>query len=330
MHSTLQSETPERRLKVTCYGAGNIGRSWALLFAQHGHDVRLYDRALGAAAAALGRISESVLDLERIGVVTDPAAILGRVTVVADAGSALAGSDYVQESIVESLEAKREAFLEIAHLAPASAILASSCSTIPGSEFMDVAHRERCIVVHPVNPPHVIRAVEVVPALWTSESTLTRVSELLRSMGQTPIILRREIYGFVINRLQFAVINEALHLVRRGICAPEAIDAAMRDGLGPRWALCGVFGTSHLNAVGGIREYYTKFPGLMEQILGCLHAGACVPDEALTELISADLEKRLPAEQVPALQRARDLELIRLRKLMGTDLLQPASAAPGS
>jgi Prolyl oligopeptidase, N-terminal beta-propeller domain len=88
---------------------------------------------------------------------------------------------------------------------------------------------------------------------------------------------------------------------QRGVmCEPEAIDAAMRDGLGPRWALYGVFATSHLNALGGIREYYTKFPGLLEKVLQCLHAGPCIPDAALTEVIAADLERRLSANEVPA------------------------------
>lgn len=93
---------------------------------------------------------------------------------------------------------------------------------------------------------------------------------------------------------------------------------AMRDGLGARWALYGVFGTSHLNASGGIREYYTKFAGTLRAILGCLHATPCVPDGELTQAIAGWLEKAMPVREVPAHQQRRDLHMMRLRRFLAS------------
>lgn len=300
---------------VACYGTGNIGRSWALVFASYGHTVRLYDRSPAAVDAALAAIAAGARDLACEGSTAGPAEVLSRIETPGSLDELLCDVGYVQESVLESRGAKHEAFVDIAGLAPETAIIASSSSTIPGNEFMNVTRPERCIVVHPVNPPHVVRAVEVVPSPWTSQETTVRVCDFLRSVGQRPILLRREIFGFVINRLQFAVVNEALHLVREGICDPDAVDTAIRDGLGPRWALYGLFGTSHLNAMGGIREYYLKFSVALRQILESLHSGACIPDEALTNLIADCLERRMPAREVPTLQLERDRQLMRLRKL---------------
>jgi len=129
----------------------------------------------------------------------------------------------------------------------------------------------------------------------------------------------------VVNRLQFALVNEALHLIRDGVCDAEAIDVAMRDGLGPRWALYGVFGASHLNAGGGIREYYSKFASTLRAILECLHAGPCVPDAAMTEAIARSLEKGMPVRDVPTHQARRDLRLMKLRRFLTSfDKVEPA------
>jgi L-gulonate 3-dehydrogenase len=302
---------------IACIGAGNIGRSWALAFASHGHIVRLFDRSLNALKAARDAIAAGAADLAEARLIEAVAPIVSRIEVSESLERTLTGVDYVQESVPENRDMKRAAFLEVAALAPNTAILASSSSTIPGSEFMNVRHPERCVVAHPVNPPHVIRAVEVVPSPWTSEETITRTCEFLTSVGQRPILLQREIFGFVINRLQYAMVNEALHLIREGLCDADAIDTAVRDGLAHRWALYGLFGTSHLNAQGGIREYYSKFSGTLREILECLHREPCVPDEKLTDVIAKCLERRMPTRDVPELQLERDRRLMSLRTLLG-------------
>jgi L-gulonate 3-dehydrogenase len=315
---TARSAGRRRSLDVACFGVGNIGRSWALAFALHGHRVRLYDPSADAAAGASRSIASALTALARARLVRNPATIRSRIEVVRDVRHALRGVHYVQESAPEDRTVKRAAIEEIAAFAPTAALIGSSSSTIPGSEFMQVKNPGRCMVVHPVNPPHVIRAVELVPTPWTTRQTIARISRLMTSIGQRPVLLRRELFGFVVNRLQFALVNEALHLIRDGVCDAEAIDVAMRDGLGPRWAMYGVFRTSHLNASGGIREYYSKFAGTLRAILECLHTTPCVPDAVLTQAIAASLEKAMPVRQVPAHQQSRDLNLMRLRRFLAS------------
>jgi len=317
--------TKQLSLEIACYGVGNIGRSWALAFALRGHRVRIYDRSVDAAAAASRTIGSGLAALARARLVKNPQAVRSRIEVTRDARRALQGAYYVQESVPEDRAIKRAALEEIAACAPKSALIGSSSSTIPGSEFMQITNPGRCMVVHPVNPPHVIRAVELVPTPWTTRQTIARVSDLMVSIGQRPVLLKRELFGFVVNRLQFALVNEALHLIRDGVCDAEAIDVAMRDGLGPRWALYGVFGASHLNAGGGIREYYSKFASTLRAILECLHAGPCVPDAAMTEAIARSLEKGMPVRDVPTHQARRDLRLMKLRRFLTSfDKVEPA------
>ena len=154
-------------------------------------------------------------------------------------------------------------FARLDAAAPPDAVLASSTSAILPSAFTEgLKGRARCLVVHPINPPYLIPAAEIVPAPWTTPEAVERTAELLRAAGHAPIVMKREIDGFVMNRLQGALLEEAFRLVAQGYASVEDIDVGIRDGLALRWSFMGPFETIDLNAPGGVRDYVERYQGI--------------------------------------------------------------------
>lgn len=241
-------------------GAGLIGRAWAHVFARAGWHVRVWDPAPAQRDSAASSIARSLRDLATHGLVADPAGAAKRVTVCSSLAEALAGAGYVQESGPESVEAKLATFAELDTLAHPDTVLASSTSAIVPSRFTErLEGRARCIVAHPVNPPHLVPVVELCGAPWTSIETRERARTILREVGQVPIEVKKEIDGFILNRLQAAFLTEAFRLVQEGYVSPEDLDHTVADGLGLRWAFMGPFETIELNAPGGISDYCERY-----------------------------------------------------------------------
>ena len=248
-------------------GAGLIGRSWAVVFARAGWDVRLADLSEATLAAAPGLIRQALDDLAAHGLADDPAAAAARVVPAASLAEAVEATDLVQENGPETVEAKRAIFADLDRAAPPTTILASSTSFIPASAFSEgLPGRERCLVGHPVNPPHLVPVVELCGAPWTASETIARARELYASAGQSPITVNREIFGFVLNRLQGALLAEAFRLVGEGVVSPQDLDVTLKDGLGLRWSFMGPFETIELNAPGGIADYCARYAGSMKRI----------------------------------------------------------------
>ena len=174
-----------------------------------------------------------------------------------------------------------------------------------------MATRQRCLVVHPINPPHLIPLVEIVPAPWTDPDAARRAAELMRSIGQTPIRVRREINGFVVNRLQSALLSEAFRLVEDGIVSADEVDSAVSDGLGLRWCFMGPFQTIDLNAKTGVAEYCRNL-GPMYYGLAKEQSDPRPWAEALVAEVEDTLRTHTPAQQIPARQRWRDNYLAKL------------------
>ena len=241
-------------------GAGLIGRSWANIFARAGWHVRVWDPLAEQRAAATDQIARSLHDLARHGLVDDPDAAARRVEVVGQLADAVQGTEYVQESGPENLETKLATFAQLDAAAAPSTILASSTSAIVASLFTEkLTGRARCLVAHPVNPPHVVPVVEVCGAPWTSPETIERARKILGEIGQAPIEVKREIDGFILNRLQVALLTEAFKLVQEGYVTPQDLDRTIADGLGLRWSFMGPFETIELNAPGGIADYCARY-----------------------------------------------------------------------
>ena len=246
--------------KIAVIGAGLIGRAWAIVFARAGFDVTIQDNAPGAAEAALRLIAEGLAELNRAGLADDPKGAAARVRVAASVAEAVQDADFVQENLPENLDVKRAIFAELDRLAPPDAILASSTSTIVASLFTEnLKGRSRCLVAHPVNPPHLVPIVELVGAPWTAPETIARAKTLYEQAGQVPIAVKKEIEGFILNRLQAVLLSEAFRLVAGGYVSPQDLDKTIKDGLGLRWAFMGPFETIELNTPGGIPDYCERY-----------------------------------------------------------------------
>lgn len=241
-------------------GAGLIGCSWANVFARAGWEVRVWDPLAAQRVSAHDRIRASLEDLARHGLVADAGAAAARVSVCDTLVSAVEVADFVQESGPETLDAKRDTFAQMDAIAPAQTVLASSTSAIVASQFTaELAGRGRCIVAHPVNPPHLVPVVELCGAPWTLDETRRRARAVFEGVGQVPIDVKREIDGFILNRLQVALLTEAFRLVQEGYVSPQDLDHTISDGLGLRWAFMGPFETIELNAPGGIADYCRRY-----------------------------------------------------------------------
>lgn len=255
--------------KVAVVGTGLVGRAWAITFARSGCEVALYDSQAGAAAAALGFIDGVLGDLAANGLLAGqtPAAVRDRIREVEELEAALEGAAHVQENTPERLDIKAGIFAALDALATPEAVLASSTSALLPSRFTEgLAGRARCVVVHPINPPYLVPAVEVVPAPWTDPAVVARTAQFMKEMGQAPIVMKRELDGFVMNRMQGALLQEAFRLVAEGYASPEDVDIGIRDGLGLRWSFMGPFETIDLNAPGGVADYIARYEGLYQNL----------------------------------------------------------------
>lgn len=301
---------------VACIGAGNVGRAWAIVFARAGHTVRLFDADPATVTSrALPAIQRNVSDLLEHGLVSETAFVT-RIEAAASLEAALDGATHVQESAWENIDAKRKLFAELDRLSLPDAVIASSTSAIQPSAFLgDIPGRARCLVAHPVNPPYLIPLVELCASEWTSATTIDRCEAFMTQCGQKPIRVRREIEGFILNRLQFALVGEALHLVGNGYCSVADVDAVLTEGLARRWSFIGPFEVGHLNATAGYRGFMDGLGGMVRGVTRDLQVDYAW-DAALVERIHAELAARTPVERVPERQAWRDRKLMQVAKLL--------------
>jgi len=302
--------------KFSIIGSGSIGIGWAIVFARAGYSVKVFD----IEEAALKNFNTQIKSrLELLGenelLAENPQAVLERIQTTLDLAEAVAEADYIQECGPESVEIKRELFTKLANLAKTDAIIASSSSALRPSEFAsDVASNERCLVVHPGNPPYLISIAEVVPAKFTTDAAIARCTELLTKVGIIPIRVNNEPQGFVFNRLQGAILREAYCLVRDGVISPTDLDLIVTEGLGKRWSIIGPFATSALNVRGGIKAHVARM-GKSYFEMGKERGQNDPWDESLVDIVAADIEKKLPDANWEENTKKRDLALMKLNKL---------------
>ena len=295
-------------------GTGLVGRAWAIAFARAGWQVRLWDPDPGAPASALATIDGLLADLaaqDMLGGAAS-AAVRARMAPAAGLAEALAGADWVQENAPEDLAVKQALWGELDVHADPGAILASSTSAIVPSRFTEpLAGRARCLVCHPINPPYLIPAVELVPAPWTAPDTMARAESVMRGLGQAPIVMRRELDGFVMNRMQGALLEEAFRLVADGYCTTEDIDTGLKDGLALRWSFMGPFETIDLNAPGGVRDYATRYQQIYERLFPSMQRRVDWAGPVL-DRVEQERRARLPIASLPDRHRWRDRRLMAL------------------
>ena len=227
---------------VSIIGAGLMGHGIAIEFALAGYDVRLHSRSEQSIDRARGMIRESLQRMCELGSVPGEQAELAptRIRMSTDLAEMVEDADLVIESIYEDIDAKTEIFRQLDKLCPDRTILASNTSSLLPSKLAAATTRpDKVINVHFLNPPQFVPLVEVIPTAQTSEETTSVVMELLTSIGKQPLLMKREVPGFVVNRLQMALLREALWLVENGVASAEDVDKAVSAGLGRRWATTG-------------------------------------------------------------------------------------------
>jgi L-gulonate 3-dehydrogenase len=300
--------------KVAIVGTGFIGRAWAISFARAGHDVALWDAQPNAAADALSYIEELLPDLaanDLLGGRT-PAAVRAGIAASATLEAALEDAEHIQENTPEDIHVKREVMASLDDAASARAVIASSTSALLPSLFTEsLAGRARCLVVHPLNPPYVIPAAEVVPSPWTDPNVVLRTADFLRACGHAPIVMKRELDGFVMNRMQGALLEEAFRLVADGYASVEDIDIGLREGLALRWCLMGPFETIDLNAPGGVRDYIERYQSIYSRLFPTMQRRVDWSGPVV-DTVEAERRKQLPAAALRDRQAWRDRRLMAL------------------
>jgi 3-hydroxybutyryl-CoA dehydrogenase len=220
--------------RIAVIGAGLMGHGLAQVFALGGHDVTIYDSFAASLATVKDRIATNLRDLG-----DDPRAV-ERVRPTGDLADCLRDVDYVVEAVSEDLPLKQRLFAEVETRVRDDAILASNTSVIPITEIMrGLKHRERALGTHWWNPPYLVPLVEVIGTEWTSPAAIEWTMELHRAVGKTPAHVKKDVPGFIGNRLQHALWREAVALVEHGICDAETVDTVIKAAFGRRLAVLG-------------------------------------------------------------------------------------------
>ncbi|KAF4109004.1 lambda-crystallin homolog isoform X1 [Onychostoma macrolepis] len=305
---------------VTVVGSGLIGRSWAMVFLSGGYMVKIYDNKPGQASGAITEIRKQLEELQQAKMLRGNLTAAEQLSLLSshdDLQQALEGAFFVQECVFEDLEAKQTVFHEVENLVTESVILSSSTSCLmPSNVFSRVQNRTRCIISHPVNPPYYVRLVELVPHPETLPAVMELAYSLMTDVGQAPVRLRKEIDGFALNRVQYAIIAESWRLVQDGVISVKDIDLVMSEGLGMRYAFIGPIETMHLNAPEGMADYLQRYS---EGIKRVLNTFGPVPDfsgEPAARIIK-EICELIPAEQehLTSRRERRDQLLRGLAKL---------------
>ena len=242
--------------KIAVVGAGLVGAGWTLVFARAGYETRVFDPDPKVRDSVFSWAADTAAELHDFGLAGPAESVLPNIKIVDRLDEALDGADYVQESVYETLDAKIDVSRDIDAALNEGAVVGSSTSGFPASKFtQDCRNRDRFLVAHPVNPPHLVPVVELVPAPWTCPDALAFVRDLMDELGQMPVTLTSEVDGFILNRLQGALLNEAFALYADGLASLRDIDATISHGLGLRWCFMGPFETIDLNAPGGLADY---------------------------------------------------------------------------
>jgi L-gulonate 3-dehydrogenase len=303
---------------VTLVGAGVIGRGWIRVFAPHGAQVRVYDPNPAQIPQTLEWLARDLAADVAEGFVTaaERDLILKATRGEPDLAKALADADYVQESAPEKLDVKQKLFAELDRLAPHKTILASSTSALDiGAIAKGLPGERRCVMAHPFNPPHLMPVVEMLAAPGTDPSILQKACDMLAACGQIPVRMNRYVKGFLGNRIQAAVVREALHLVESGVADPVAVDAVIRDALALRWATIGNFGANHANADEGIAQYFSRYGDSYAMLMEDLDSAAPRFDPKVLREIADAIERREGVKGVPAFVRKRDVMVKELNQL---------------
>jgi len=306
--------TSHPHASISIVGAGSIGVAFAVLFASRGASVRIWDALPDAFDRAANELRSRLEMLAKASALDEPPdEVSSRISWHRNLAEALDGADLVQECAPEKIDLKVDLFRWLADLTPDHVVLASSSSAFIASRIApDIEIRRRVLVGHPGNPPYLIPVIEVVPSPETAQAIIDRAFEIYRNSHLKPVLVRREVEGFIFNRLQGAVLREAYCLVRDGIASVDDIDEVMRSGLGPRWSVIGPFETADLNTRGGIASHAEKMgPAYARMGAERGQNDPWTPD--LVDEVTRQRREIMPLDQWEARVRWRDEQLLKAK-----------------
>jgi 3-hydroxyacyl-CoA dehydrogenase len=296
-------------------GGGLIGASWAAIFSKSGFNVFVYDSFPTVFDTFNERVKLFLEELKSIDPEINIEESLIRISINVSIEDLCKSVDYIQESAPEILSVKQELFAKLDMLAPNHVVIGSSSSAMPISTItQNLKGQHRCLIAHPANPPHLIPCVEICPGPNTSSLTIEKAKDIFDKSGASTVNIKKEIDGFILNRLQGALLNEALRLYSEGYANSDEIDATIRDGLGLRWAFMGPFETIDLNAPGGIRDYMARYGPMYTEMA---KTQTSFPDwsDQVGEKLEIERRKLLPEDQLQERAKKRNLLLKSLRKI---------------
>ncbi len=296
-------------------GGGLIGASWAAIFSKSGFNVFVYDPFPDVFDTYKLRVTSFLEELKSIDETINVEESLNRIRENVTIEDLCSNVEYIQESAPEILSVKQELFAKLDNLAPEEVVIGSSSSAMPISSItQNLKGQHRCIITHPANPPHLIPCVEICPGENTSNKTIEKTKEIFTASGASIVNVKKEIDGFILNRLQGALLNEAMRLYSDGYASSDEIDATIRDGLGLRWAFMGPFETIDLNAPGGIKDYISRYGPIFVEMA---KNQTKIPDwsEEAGEKLELERRKILGHDELEGRAKKRNQLLKSLRKV---------------
>ncbi|KAJ1528750.1 hypothetical protein ONE63_007137 [Megalurothrips usitatus] len=295
-------------------GSGLIGRSWAMLFAGAGYKVRLFDIEPKQVESALKEIASQINELEKTKLLRGSKSAKEQIALISGASSlqeCVAGALLVQECTPEVLEIKLKALRDLDAVVQSPTIISSSTSThMPSVLSKDLRNKERFIVSHPVNPPYYVKLVELVPAPYTESWVPIKVRSIMEEVGQVPVSLKKEVPGFSLNRIQYAILNEAWRQVEDGVLDVADVDKVMSEGLGPRYAFLGALETAHLNAE-GMLNYCDRYAPTINSVSHSMGPIPLMQGET-AKSVHEQLCESIPIEKLQERRQWRDTCLTKL------------------
>lgn len=304
---------------VACIGAGSVGHSWATLFSSRGFQVYLQDVNEHILKQAVERIETNLKLLEQNKLLRrgESRAALKRIRTTTSVTEAVSQADYVQESVLDNYHDKKKIFKEMDAAAPDKTILASSSSGLMMTEIQKATARpERCVLAHPILPPHLIPIVEVVGGDKTSRETVITTRDFMIKLGKVPIVLNKEVSGYIVNRLTAALWREAVSLVANGVASAEDVDRAFCLGIGLRDPLFGPCLRAHV-AGGGIERFIENYAQSYGNRWRTMETWTSIPDSAAKKVIESVNEmKTVRTKTLPDIERLRDEKLFEILRLI--------------
>ena len=304
--------------KIACVGAGLIGQGWATLFSSKGFEVILQDVNETILDKAVRGVKSNLMFLEANNLLKtgEANAALKRIKtsthldVVCDA-------DYIQESVPDDYDIKKQVFKEMEVAAPRHTILASSSSGLLMTEIQKATTRpERCVLVHPVLPVYLIPLVEIVGGEQTSRETVMAAYDLMRRLGKIPALLKREVPGYIVNRLQAALLREAIDLVDKEIASAEDVDKAFCMGIGLRDPIIGPFLRIHL-AGSGVERFIENYSQSYRHRWETMETWTSIPPLAAKKMIKSVKEMEVVrSKSLEEITSWRDKMLVKLLKVI--------------